>query len=1697
MTPVDRIRTAPVSSDRANKQQTMAASPSSTLQEVPYLFPALDVETSVYIVNDKTKTFRRQTEYADNNSNNSSSSNATTTQFADEALLRGAASVSSVSSATAVGAVITTCLLLETPWILSVALSCAGQAPATVQLDLGTEVKSFSTAVSVQAFGVGLGNDALIRLNLVDESGVILSLLLNGITLQPIADSLQVVVIADMLAAGMEDYVAEASLQSCMICHLSPTRIILSLNPFILAVDLEQETTAVWSKTECLQVMDDNHANPFTKYLSKGVGYVLGQQPNVLVDMNPTSAVCVAANDASTVFTLHSDGIVRRWKVSSESLAPVQVFEVAIPSSLPDCETWSDANHSTFLCARLYRGNYVLAIYILTNGNSDVTLLDDDNNNNDDETIEATAAASDCYLAVVHGSIHVYDGSSSDVPLALQVPCTATSLVGMSFDPSLDRCSLVAFFQAVDLHADAIGSIHATYPPSNVSIVGTQPDIAPCEYFLESVAVTEKARIAALSFYDVLQESLSMEEVLHQVDSFFLKYLFRPAVPRGTGTVLPPSPAHIRRALQKLIKYTRSETAPCSVELDTLRGIHEWRAKESRKIVSMTPVKQQSRSAVVALGTDMAVRQGGGAMSIYDSLVAAAEEEDEDDDAAVFKYVDGDDIDRDMESQVKAHEGRWRRLLLEIWTEEQTDRLALCLAMPETTRDTAVLVRLGATSIITKTIPSEKKNQLIASVDDIALKIVRGIEDDSTSSLELVSVERKVWQVLSKGQTALNPSCIIPLQEQLALLGRDALYEAISPQESKAIEDILRTMDEKELIAALQTVPFGSELPGLCALNGVRDGIATHVSRQNAVADSHLRLAASSLSIRSADSTRRLFLGRFLVFSELSGRRDAVSATLLMYLHSVTVSWVFAQHVGMPLTTAPIGSLVPAVRFHLSGESPPTKRLSFGNGASSILAVIGTRDTTIALDELLISLSQKIKFDSTTASLVGATCLLAGAAFGASFQFAANALGEKFSFTQLPELGVLAASSGDGIAHPKLALRLLAPFITLQNPNESTKVVTAREELLSRCLVMSSRTETAEVAADMVQRACQLLKFDELDVDNIMRRLNILDSHIGEDTRLSGMLLEFIQSAINQMDIHFPEEMRNSMPEYISLWSTLFNTAIAAHQWEKAYVAALNNPELERRTDSFKRLVRAMVDAGALTELIQKCASFSNESTADAHSEVFRKGVDMYAIAAETLAQASVRDLYLFRAINPEEPLSDYQGALYALHVSQGQWRRAAQALDLRYSNAIKALASGPDGSQLDHTKTLLRESLIIDDLVLAAVGCRNAVGLVRDVESKFIVSGEHGPHPLTLSKPSQGASTGTKRGRILGRHVDDEVEKEESGSRLDRFMNLSDLEMRAARSEALRALFHDESTDPSFAKSMFCSKETSNDTDRTIMDELFARGYYQHGLVLANIMSKAQGSSPDGRGIFHDSLSHMLCTYLVPLSVDRSFVPTRPTLAQLQAALGSLGDSEASPLLVGDRSKKLSALARSNIRLGATALLQSLTKSFTTAENPVAVEVAETLLEVQGNIVPLPPWLEQILLYGTSTDQDAPGLFARRSQKDSRTYLGDPSALLSLYTKRGMYQPAFSAIAAVLLAQDENKAPSRLPEKGNIDFVPYDKIDILWNLSEIALRRGDFDKDEEHQLLESRRLFEQSLEKHFALLTISEEGQTSARALA
>jgi hypothetical protein len=634
-----------------------------------------------------------------------------------------------------------------------------------------------------------------------------------------------------------------------------------------------------------------------------------------------------------------------------------------------------------------------------------------------------------------------------------------------------------------------------------------------------------------------------------------------------------------------------------------------------------------------------------------------------------------------------------------------------------------------------------------------------------------------------------------------------------------------------------------------------------------------------------------------------------------------------------------------------------------------------------------------------------------------------------------------------------------------------------------------------------------------LHLSRVMYRLTILERHMNvrgnnEEDENPDVILGFISSAINDMGKTFPDEVCQVMPENGKMWERLFHHSVLAGQWKTAYSACVRNPKSEHRESNFRRLVRAMVDQGALSELLVLCTELGQRisSSSTLSPTEARETVDLYEIASEILAGAVSRDMYSVRASSPEPTsLSDYQGSLYALHASQKHWRRAAQSMDLRFVNARNALDTRGQGLDFRNLQSVeLRDGLIVEDLVLASVGSLNAIELVKDDAHKFLVSGEYGPYnriPVgDLDGELSTAVATSKRTRGPPGLAGEEKSTDEE-DRLSNFMTIVELGGRAIRSIALRALFFDRSTDPTFAKSAFLRHVDSSKLD---IDSLFQNGYVQYGLLVAKAWAKNReaetGSSrPEGSDLFFDCLSHMLETYLIPNALDNSSESLRPTLDQLHFALDSVRSSgAAASYVVPPRNNRLADVQVAALKTAAASLIRKLTLAYTTAETPVALEVASLYLQ-SGSTV-LPAWLEGFLM-GTGA-ASSNGLFAPRPRPGPYSYLGDPSALLALYSKQGLLAEACTVVTSTLTGVDgegktrEARVASRLPEKGDIDFLPYKSIDMLWNLVDILISKRVLGASEERRVRAARDLMEAALEKHFALAKISEAGMRSARTL-
>jgi hypothetical protein len=187
-----------------------------------------------------------------------------------------------------------------------------------------------------------------------------------------------------------------------------------------------------------------------------------------------------------------------------------------------------------------------------------------------------------------------------------------------------------------------------------------------------------------LSYSD---RTMTVTDALHVVDAFFLRALFRPTHGRG----VPPA-ARVRRVLHKFLPgYPREPTdnhgattttsTSTSIQLQVLLMMYEWKAQQERVFLHMTPVKIATpRRAAATPGTALA--QAPTDLSIYDSFQMDVTEDVEintiEDDSFLLDTGAADDeldqVDRDKDAAVQAHEARWRQLFLDLEDESEIDR---------------------------------------------------------------------------------------------------------------------------------------------------------------------------------------------------------------------------------------------------------------------------------------------------------------------------------------------------------------------------------------------------------------------------------------------------------------------------------------------------------------------------------------------------------------------------------------------------------------------------------------------------------------------------------------------------------------------------------------------------------------------------------------------------------------------------------------------------------------------------------------------------------------------------------------------------------------------------------------------------------------------------------------------------------------
>ncbi|KAL7483727.1 hypothetical protein ACHAW6_009366 [Cyclotella cf. meneghiniana] len=615
-----------------------------------------------------------------------------------------------------------------------------------------------------------------------------------------------------------------------------------------------------------------------------------------------------------------------------------------------------------------------------------------------------------------------------------------------------------------------------------------------------------------------------------------------------------------------------------------------------------------------------------------------------------------------------------------------------------------------------------------------------------------------------------------------------------------------------------------------------------------------------------------------------------------------------------------------------------------------------------------------------------------------------------------------------------------------------------------------------------------------LNISNLIFRADTLQrslQSIGDDTATVSdcckVVLDAIHDTISAINSCLPIKISREMPELATLWSLAFETSVRGNLWDGALRSCLSSPFKDEQNEEFRSLVLKMVGAKALGKLLDMSMAVVGRvdvkmddlesDEAMSHSpppscfDVFDHATKIIEQAAKQEASVSTSTADEVEALWKDR--ANYWGALYSLHASRGNWKQAAQAMDKR-GKAADSAASPSAGSQNARSINKATSKAIMDEISLSAIACAHAVSLIEEPSNRYLLP------------------TGEAKGLLTE----------------------EDIEIRAIRAMALRALSMDDYS-PDSVNTILKA------TFRVTIDMLARMGYYDHAIALAKGLSIKRKSCPGGVDLFDDSLKHILSKYLVPPatmftcrtssdSMDRD-IQSRSKVAQIRLSSSActvrnldkqvpVTSSSSNP-----KSFMMNKFCDDALQADmAMRLLQQYTSMYSPTCSGLGLDVARSILHSSDGNSALPHWLTDLCIFGMPFEvEKGNGLFA--SVKAGRN-VANPSGLIRLFMEFHRYKDACEVVVLVLSKRNDlalTSPSSRLPEKGDIDFVPYDLIDELWKsiqniLSSKQCSPDDFDFNNKlNDLRSMQTCMEMAMLKHFELLKLSEEGLKSARVLA
>ena len=1666
------------------------------LSEIPFLFPE-DTKRSRFLVKDD-KSVQRTT--------NVSREHALPV---NESLI-GSASVSLLDNSTQ----LVTYVIMEEPSVLIVTM--VGKATVSIEIDLSTQ--DLETPVKIQAFADG----SRIRLMLADARANLMRIDLDASDLSPL--DIDILSVSALMEEANLDY-SGAELESSMISFLNPTVALVAISPYALSVDWISQSLLSWSHVPVLSA-------GITDVFFKATDILLGKadEPKALPPIAALTSIQVT-DHVFLVFTLHSDASMRRWKLDLVS-SNLPTESVILTVDLPDPSTWiNQTQNSIAMCSRMYQSAFVIAIHI-------------------------QSAEEGSTLTVVHAAAGATKISSQ---IQLTIPDGVTSLVDMDLSAT-NRCQLLVFFKLQDqgpilvTYPPSYTSIISSKPiltPQEYTLDGW----AIQEYDrIDNLALAIEEDVSieqALHSVDTHYLKALFRPIYPRGNGAITgpsaRTVYKTLSKLVHGYTHDESRTTELECLRALHEWKRSEgmrsssrssAASLSARISDL-SVYEAYSPQANRVLALTEdIANAESENEESFKTQVDEHMGrwrkflqtvwheenmgriplllsclpsGRAILVRSTSISLIV----DSGAPPESSSKADLLDQVALAILERIEHTKEKAFMLSAIEQ---KLVEFIASADDASDTvSILLQLGGLGCwAMNTNMAVRHKSQNAAIDSVSIQ---------STLKKMSSTEVYDWLNRSPLESSLPGLAVVAAGKSstLANVFRKQLVEAQLRHSSCAL--YIQSMDSvRRLQVGRCLLLTGIQAPATASRTSFRSYLQAlailwscgqHVPMPSVTSWQVLKLGESPPlkrlsfggepgSFLSENMQQTTMLDVRMMQLSQTMESDSVTSVdgIMVQMARAVMETVYVGSSQMSCLGKPysllgkeLGVLPSPFNEAVASDHPrvalrlltPSMMIPWDKEDSNVRLV---RKEAVAECLLIESNEQKHALNSL-AMRKRASTLLAPSIV--EIRSDLNAIQQAYDYLtalgkqRQDSAGLLECS--DSLIGGMQLLLGLGDGTIMEETRRLCNQQTARA--LFSPLFLAGRTCPLEQLGELERSAIKMLAGVLLVISNLLSHLSILERHTDRLGRLSPssdgsatMLLVFTQDVVFKMESLLPEKVLKSMPEYISLWSRRFRHAEAAREWEIAYTACVKNPVLELRTNNCQRLVKAMADAGALRELLQHCGGVSRSGAS---------GLDMLEIAAETLATENFSDRYTSASEHPV----DYLGCLYALHASTGNWKRAAQAMDLRYLDAVSALEASAGNSSINRL-------LAVKDIAGSAAASANAISLVDDESDRFLVSGEFGPYPSLpiLEEAELAPKSILKRGRGNDSPLPGEVHPSyPRDDRLSRFMTECDVEGRAIRAAAFLKLFTDSAS--SASNTLVLHKKPTVETDRAFIGTLASHGYFQQAFVVAKGMvagceDRSGGTMPGGRDLRHDILSHLLLTFIAPVAapskdhasddvdMEDTFQLQRPTLSQLHDALNNFGVETGLPSYTCGP-KWVQDIPSSAKEAAAMELLRRMTLA---GSSLLAVEVAECLLDRSTCRTNLPSWLQSLLL---GIDEEG-GLFAKSSKSKNKS---DPSALMGLYLNRGMYKEACEVVSTVLSGKSrKTRASSRLPEKGDIDYVPYHKIDLLWNLIQESIASGYVITEEKDEMLASRTKMEESLAMHFDLMKISQMGLQSARML-